>query len=315
VVPHNAIPADLRGEYRIAYDGVELPDPLNPQQQVFPAGEDSFVTDDKDFLISLITLPAAPPQPWVMPRPGVAPGRLEHLRFPSKILSNERMLSVYIPAGFQPNADPYPLLILFDRWAYAEVMSAPTSLDNLIAFGAIPPIVAIMVSHINHEVRSLEMTCNPSYAEFLAQELVPWVREKYHGTDDPAHTIVSGMSLGGLIAAYAGLRHPEIFGKILCQSASFQWRPNSDTEMEWLCRQFAASPRLPLSFYLEAGSLEDVFDEHWGVSLRDANRHMRDLLQSKGYPVHYAEFSGGHLFPCWQGGFADGMIALLGSKG
>ena len=306
-------PADLRGEYRIAYDGVELPDPLNPQQQAFPAGEDSFVAGDKDFLISLLTLPAAPPQPWLMRRPGVAPGRLEHHRFHSDILGNERMLSVYTPAGFQPNAGPYPLVILFDRWAYAEVMSAPTTLDNLIASGAIPPLVAVMISHVNFDVRERELSCNPSYVEFLAQELMPWARKQYHATDDPARTVLSGMSAGGLIAAYAGLRHPEIFGKILCQSAAFQWRPDGDPETQWLSRQFAASPRLPLSFYMEAGSLEDVFDEHWGVTLPAANRHMRDVLQSKGYPVHYAEFSGGHVFVCWQGTLADGLIALLGS--
>ena len=306
-------PASLRGEYRIAYDGVELPDPLNPQQQVFPAGEDSFVAGDKDFYISLLTLPAAPPQPWLSPRPGVAPGRLEHLRFHSDILGNEHMLSVYTPAGFQPNAGPYPLVILFDRWAYAEVMSAPTTLDNLIASGAIPPLVAVMISHVNFDVRERELSCNPSYVEFLAQEVMPWARQQYRATDDPARTVVSGMSLGGLIAAYTGLRHPEIFGKILCQSASFQWRPDGDPVTQWLTRQFAASPRLLLSFYMEAGSLEDVFDEHWGVTLPAANRHMRDVLQSKGYPVHYAEFSGGHVFVCWQGTLADGLIALLGS--
>jgi enterochelin esterase family protein len=279
---------------------------------VFPSAEDSF-HGDKDFIVSVLELPGTPPQPWLRPRPGVAPGRLEQRRFRSEILGNERLLSVYTPAGFRPAGDPYPLLILFDRWAYAEVMAAPATLDNLIAAGAIPPLVAVMISHVNFDVRERELSCNPSYVEFLAQELVPWARRQYDATDDPARTVLSGMSAGGLIAAYAGLRHPEIFGKTLCQSAAFQWRPDGDTEIEWLNRQFAASRRLPLSFYMEAGSLEDVGADDRGTTLQRANRHMRDILQAKGYPVHYSEFSGGHVFVCWQGSLADGLIALLGA--
>ena len=146
------------------------------------------------------------------------------------------------------------------------------------------------------------------------KELLPWVRQHYQVTNDPSRTVVAGSSYGGLAAAYAGLRHPELFGKILSQSGSFWWKPGDEREHEWLIRQFVASPRLPLSFYVEAGLLETwSSDEGLGPFLLVSNRHFRDVLQAKGYPIQYAEYNGGHDFTCWRGTLADGLLALLGS--
>ena len=124
------------------------------------------------------------------------------------------------------------------------------------------------------------------------------------------------MSAGALTAAFAGLQHPEIFGKVLSQSGTFWWRAkgahanDSSAEFKWLTYQFAVSEKQPLSFYLDAGPLKDWFERPPSILL--TNRHMRDVLVAKGYPVHYAEFNGGHEFLCWQGTLADGLLALVG---
>ncbi len=73
--------------------------------------------------------------------------------------------------------------------------------------------------------RNRELPCNPSFVDFLVQELPPWVRERYHVTTDPAKTIVAGQSYGGLAAAYAGFCHSDVFGNALSQSGSFWWKP------------------------------------------------------------------------------------------
>jgi len=82
--------------------------------------------------------------------------------------------------------------------------------------------------------------------DFLAQELLPWVRQHYHVTTDPTRTVVGGFSYGGLAATFAGLRCSEAFGNILVQSGSFSWKPEDDTECEWLAREIVASPLLSL---------------------------------------------------------------------
>ena len=95
---------------------------------------------------------------------------------------------------------------------------------------------------------------------------------------------------------------------MLSQSGAFGWKPEGEKESEWLNRQFAASPRLPLRFSFEAGLMEGTW--WWrnlmaqqpnappanliDPTLLAANRNLRDTLQSKGYSVHYTEFNGNH---------------------
>ena len=137
-----------------------------------------------------------------------------------------------------------------------DVIHAQTTLDNLYAENLIPPLGTIFLDIIDFEVRSRELTCSPPFAEFIVQELFPWIQQDYHITSSPAQRIIGGFSFGGLAAAFIGLRHPELFGNVLSQSGSFWWKPEGDIEHEWLTHQLAVSDKLPLNFYLDVGLLE-----------------------------------------------------------
>ena len=162
-----------------------------------------------------------------------------------------------------------------------------------------------------------ELSCSQPFAEFLAEELVPWVRDNYRVGPTPDRTVVGGVSAGGLMAAYCGFRHPEVFGKVLSLSGSFPWYPGYwesptrplDAEPGWLTRQFLTEPRREVRFFLAAGR----FENSPGVSLLGENRHLRDVLQAKGYSVQYHEFNGGHDPVGWRGPFVEGLIQLIGT--
>jgi enterochelin esterase family protein len=98
---------------------------------------------------------------------------------------------------------------------------------------------------------------------------------------------------------------------VLAQSGSFWWRPSGDPAYEWLARQFAERPRLPLAFYLDVGRREAR--RRGRPSQLASNRRMRDLLRRKGYTVHYAEHYGQHDYLAWQATLADGLQALVGT--
>lgn len=75
----------------------------------------------------------------------------------------------------------------------------------------------------------------------------------------------------------------------------------------------AEAPRLPLRFFIEAGTFENDIAGSGGQIL-ETSRHLRDVLRAKGYQVHYREFAGGHDYLSWRGSLADGLIALMGSQ-
>jgi enterochelin esterase-like enzyme len=313
-------PKEWRGITR--FEGALRNDPLNPFQ--FSEHYNEFNPYEGNSF-SAVELPSAEPQSWNVVRPNVPTGRVQRDKFRSKLLGNERPIWIYTPHGYAAGKKPYGLLVLTDGGQYVNTARVATTLDNLIAAGLIPPLVAVMVENPD---RWRELSCNSSYADFLAQELVPWARANYHATDRPEQTIIGGASLGGLQAAYVGLKHAEVFGNVLSQSGAFGWKPDGEKEPEWLNRQFAAGPRLPLRFSFEAGLLEGTW--WWRdlmAKLPDAppanlidptllasNRNLRDTLQSKGYSVHYTEFNGNHTLFNWRGTLASHLIALVGIK-
>jgi len=101
----------------------------------------------------------------------------------------------------------------------------------------------------------------------------------------------------------------DVFGNALAQSGAFWNGRQGEAEEEWLAPEIARRERVPVRFYLEAGRFENQRDVQTTTILR-ANRHLRTVLQAKGYDVHYTEFSGGHRVICWQGTLADGLVTL-----
>lgn len=283
---------------------------------------------------SVAELPGAPPQPWLVIKPGIAEGHVEKQTIKSAIQKIDRPVSVYTPANYKADGPPNALLILFDGEDLSDDgQYRVTTLNNLIAASGIPPTVAVFVDNIPRR-RLVDLVASDEFADFMAKELVPWIRSHYNVTKDPKQTVLTGYSAGGLASAYVALRHPEVFGNVLSQSGAFWWSfehnggvcgsrcPDSGgrggdgsrdttTEGNIMAKQFLASPKLPLRFYLAVGIFE--YDRNGGGGeILEGTRHLRDVLLAKGYQVHYQQFVGGHDGLSWRGTLADGLIALLG---
>jgi enterochelin esterase family protein len=192
------------------------------------------------------------------------------------------------------------------------------TLDNLLAAGKIPPVVVVGVGNLSAQTRDRDLTCSDTFAGFLQSELVPWARKSYRVYRDSSHTIVGGISLGGLMAIYCGLKDSSVFGKVLAQSGSVLIGPGQETARPiWaeevpgmVAHQFATSPRGQVEFYLEAGRYETYLP----FSLLSESRRLRDVLMARGYRVTYSEFVGGHNEVCWRGSFANAVMALTASR-
>lgn len=321
-VPNISLRSELSelsdGAYEL-FGAMSQRDPLNPKGW-FERTEDPDVPLHHG--VSRFEMPDAPPQPWADKRKDVPEGQVEKHSLTSALLKNTRDVWVYTPPGYSKTATPYGLLLVFDGDTYIKVVPTPVTLDNLIADKRVPPLVAVMIGNAPH-ARSQELPCNPQFAEFLSSELVPWVRRLYNVSSDPRQVTIGGSSYGGLAATYAAYRHPEVFGNVLSQSGSYWWTPptdpskpssfDPDSEHGYVADLFINSPRLPIRFYLDAGSME-VDRSGQGGSILVPNRDFRNVLISKGYEVHYQQFQGAHDYLSWRGTLADGLILLQGGK-
>jgi len=256
---------------------------------------------------SVLELPKAPPQPLLVPRRETPTGELAELTVQSKVLGNERRVVVYTPPGWQAKGATYPLVVMFDGPTAIVALALPIVLDELIAAKQIPPVVVLLVGNAD---RNKELPGNPAFADFVALDLVPWVRRAYHATDDPRLTVIAGISYGGIAAAFGAARHPAVYGNVLSQSGSYWWGPDDTDEGEAHPHDYATRPKLPLRFWMEAGTLESGAQKR-GYDQLVGNRHMRDVLVARGYDVTYREFAGAHDYVSWRGTIGDGLIALL----
>jgi len=275
-----------------------IPDPFNSKKYLFKMNGISFPLNE-------IESPEAPPQPWYGIRVNIDHGKVEEFTSHSEVLKNDRQILVYTPPNYSKNHIPYHFLLLFDGIMFEEIAKVSSTLDNLIADDKIPPVVAIMVENFlstNFALRSSELAPNPKFVEYIIKELLPWVRQNFNVTTNPSQSVIAGASGGGVMSTFIAFKHPEIFGNVISMSGSY-WK-----EGEEFAHQFAQSERLPLKFYLDVGVLEETSPSGIFIS----NRHLRTVLQEKGYPVYYTEFLGGHDFICFRGSIADGLIYLIG---
>lgn len=318
------VPTSTRLSYQIAPDVPDFPgtcrecrEAILAQTQVDPFNKRPWPPDAPDRFNrhSLVDLPDAPPQPGIddWPGNGEAPaGTLTTARFASRRLGNTRDVAIRTPAGFDP-ADPDTLLLLlFDGAEYRTRVPTPTMLDRLTAQGRLPPVVAVFVANPDAAARARELPANPDFAAMLADELLPWIAARTGLTPHPARTVLAGSSYGGLAAMTTALARPERFGNALSLSGSFWWHPDTapPDRPEHVAALVAAMDRLPVRVFLAAGLFETGRDGDLGIL--ETNRHLRDVLEIKGYDVIHREYAAGHDYHAWRGALGDGLLALFG---
>jgi enterochelin esterase-like enzyme len=251
---------------------------------------------------------------WTTERKGVPKGDIESFTIDDKQYNRKRKVWVYTPPGYSAKTgEPYHLLISFDGDSYQKDIPAPTILDNLLAAGKIYPTVQIMVD--NSEDRLGDLANRQQFADFLSKDLLAWAQKNFRVTNEASKTTLCGYSAGGLAAAFVALKYPHQFGNVLAQSGAF-WRGNegSTQPIEWLTAQLKAAPKLNLRFYLEVGAGETV-KTVGGISILEANRHLRDVLQAKGYDIKYLEVPNAvHNSEHWRSQLADGIVHLIGRQ-
>jgi enterochelin esterase family protein len=297
-------------------------DPFNPNRfvvsdEVLSAIPQDLKGDNSQWLkTSMLLFRESPSARWSDVHPGTPTGKIEMFTVEDKGNTRARRVWVYTPSDYHSDAKvPYRLLICFNGPSYLIEIPVPTILDNLIASNEIWPIIAVMVDNGSLKAAAEDLDNHAMFADFMGKELLPWIQKNWRVSIDPSHVILCGYSRGGSGAAYVAWKHPELFGNVLAQSGAF-WRGNEGgvEDPEWLTQQIKHSPKVGLRFYIDVGSQETRATPGGPVFI-EANRHLVQALQEKGYPVRYLEVAGARHDPIhWRSQVPEGLLFLAGKE-
>jgi len=252
--------------------------------------------------------------------------------FRSRALGNSRDILVYLPPGYDDGdggggggaddvgttpgagdgspATRYPVLYMHDGQNLFDEVTAyggqewrlDETAEALIGAGLIAPIIIVGINHAGAaRADELTPTVDPRrrtggggacYAQFVIDELKPYVDAHYRTRPDRDHTGTGGASLGGLIALYLGFSQPQVFGRIMAMSPSLWW-----DRRELLQRLRTDTRLLPLKIWLDAGTDEG------GGTLQNL-RMLKNALLRRGWrhgeDLRYVEAQGArHTEPAW----------------
>ena len=151
----------------------------------------------------------------------------------------------------------------------------------------VPPTVIVGVHRLADETLRLH-EYSPGFdperfsahERFFGEEVGRWARSRFGVALPAERTAVCGVSAGGEFALAMGLRHPDVYGTVLCASPGGGYRPP------------AAMPGSVPRAYLVAGTLEPFF-------LRNATR-WADALRDAGADVVLTERVGSHGDAFWR---------------
>jgi enterochelin esterase-like enzyme len=286
-----SLPRDTYLEYTFWRDGQRLADPLNPN--ITPDG----LGHDNHFFY----MPDAAPTTLTRRKRNVPHGTVARHIIEEEFLiaGRKRPVILYQP----PTSEPCPLLVVLDGQDYFHRARLINIVDNLIARGRIRPIALAMPYH-GGSARGVEYACSEATLGFLGQHVLPLAQKELALVDvkaNPGAFGILGASMGGLMALYAGLRAPQVFGRVLGLSGAFTLG-EYDTVVWDLVRH---GPVQPVKLWMGVGRYE------W---LLNCNRRMHTLLVERGYDVAYEEYNAGHNYPAWRNNLPQGLEWLFGRQ-
>ena len=293
------LPHSARVEYKLEVRRGEnsrwVRDPLNPRLARDPFGANS-----------VCPMPGYTEPGWTAPAPGDRGGRLERFAIRSAAWGDVREIVVYLPFEYAQDKK-YPLLICHDGRDYLRYASMKVVLDKLIQRHEVRPLVVAFTS--GSDQRNAEYGANPRQAQFLVDELLPEIEQRYGVSHDPADRGIMGASFGAVASLFAAWTNPGVFGKLLLQSGSFAFTDigQHDRGPLWdpvvaFVNEFRRDPaRLGARLYMSCGTFE---------SLIYYNRSLVPLLRRSGLEVRFVESQDGHNWVSWRDRLREGLTRL-----
>lgn len=228
-------------------------------------------------------------------------GRIERLAHRSAVLEDnpwqdpaERELCVYLPHDYSESGPP--LMALWDLAAFTnsgpghlnwrkQGENLPQRLDRLIGQGKLPP-VAVPMPDCYTSLGGNQYVNSPSvgrYADYLVDELVPLLSERFNVVAGREGRALFGKSSGGYGALYQAMHYPEVWGAAASHAG--------DAGFEWL--YLPEFPAACAAISAAGGNIGRFLEEFWTKNRPDGRDFLALMVvaMAASYdPVPEAEF-------------------------
>ena len=251
---------------------------------------------------SVCTMPGYEVPHWTKEDPKVRKGNLETFSLHNKAFGDERPVTVYLPNEHRPRKQ-YPLLICHDGSDYRRFSDMITILDNLIHRHEVLPIIVAFIDGVN---RNPEYGANPLQAQFIVEDLLPALEDRYSVIPGPENRALMGASFGGVSSLYTAWKYPGVFHRLLLQSGSFAFTDIGahnrgelwDPVVEFVNALRNDPSDIKGRVFMSCGIFE---------SLIYYNRTIAPILKEQGTQVQYIEAQDGHNWINWRDRLRSGL--------
>ncbi len=229
-----------------------------------------------------------PPVRWINPDIPAAPG-LRHHVLPSKALGHNVGFSVWLPPGYQPEAEQrYPVIYFLHGMGGNESADAggfSSWVEKAIEAGNLPPAICVFPNGGRSGYRG-------DVEKMIIEELIPHVDREFRTVGDGANRAVVGFSMGGSGSVHLATAYPQLFCVVGSMGGGL--RLANDEAKQQLATVLPDWKRNNTGFFMVNGDSDrpDAFLE-FATMLRDTGlSHELVVLENTGHNLgHYYERS------------------------
>lgn len=232
-------------------------------------------------------------------------------------LDRTRRIWIYLPPDYFTSTNDYPVIYMQDGqnvFDYATSFVGEWDVDETMEtiFTAVNHS-CIVVAIANGEIDRIDEYSpwvHPSYgggdgdlyAQFIVNDLKPYIDANYRTKPERENTVIGGSSLGALISYYMVLQYDDVFGKAILMSPSFWFADDVDVFAEDFVKEDS------FKIYITAGLYEDedmVPDIDEVVNALQENGFMDDEI------ISVIRSDGAHSEWFWKREFDDAYYWLF----
>ncbi|MNN24476.1 Endo-1,4-beta-xylanase/feruloyl esterase precursor [compost metagenome] len=140
--------------------------------------------------------------------PAESPQYVTHKIFYSQVLNHEIGYNIYLPPGYKDCGEKYPVAYHIHGWTgneSSEIWPLEKVCKNRRA-------ITVFVNAISSEDNYFDALMQ--IESILIKELIPHIDGQYRTDTTRENRMLSGFSMGGNMAFYYAVKHPELFGSV-----------------------------------------------------------------------------------------------------